>query len=214
MLPRYKAFLFDLNGTMINDMSYHIEAWHNVMNDLGANMSMEKMKKECYGKNAEILERVFPGRFSMEEKNKIGLAKEKQYQEDYRPKLKLINGLDDFLEKTKKAGIKMAIGTAAIMYNVDFVIDGLGIRHYFEALVSADHVAQSKPDPETWLTCAEKLGVPVAECLVFEDVPKGVESAQRAGMDCVVITTLHKKEEFADFHNIVAFINHYDEIEL
>ncbi len=214
MFKKYKAFLFDLNGTMINDMPYHIEAWHNVMNNLGANMSIEKMKKECYGKNDEILERIFPGRFSMEEKNKIGLAKEQQYQEDYRPQLKLIKGLYDFLEQSKKAGIKMAIGTAAIMYNVDFVIDGLGIRHYFEALVSADQVAQSKPDPETWLTCAQKLGVPAAECLVFEDVPKGVESAQRAGMNCVVITTLHNKEDFTGFHNVAEFINHYDEIEL
>ncbi len=214
MFTRYKAFLFDLNGTMINDMPYHIEAWHKVMNGLGADMSMEKMKKECYGKNEEILERIFPGRFSREEKNKIGLAKEQKYQEDYRPQLKLIKGLDDFLKQSRKAGIKMAIGTAAIMYNVDFVVDGLGIRHYFEALVSADQVTKSKPDPETWLSCAETLGVSATECLVFEDVPKGVESAQRAGMDCVVITTLHNKEDFSNFQNVAAFISHYDEIEL
>jgi HAD superfamily hydrolase (TIGR01509 family) len=71
----------------------------------------------------------------------------------------------------------MAIGSAAIMFNVDFVIDGLGIRHYFDALVSADNVKKSKPDPETWLTCAKELGIAPSECLVFEDAPKGVESA-------------------------------------
>ncbi len=63
MIKNKKAFLFDLNGTMINDMSFHIRAWHRLLNELGANISMERVKEECYGKNHELLERVFPGRF-------------------------------------------------------------------------------------------------------------------------------------------------------
>lgn len=59
-----KALLFDLNGTMINDMQYHILAWHRILNELGADLSMEKVKEECYGKNDELLEKVFPGRFT------------------------------------------------------------------------------------------------------------------------------------------------------
>jgi beta-phosphoglucomutase-like phosphatase (HAD superfamily) len=59
----YKAFLFDLNGTMINDMPYHIKAWHRILTSLGADISLERMKEECYGKNEELVERIFPGRF-------------------------------------------------------------------------------------------------------------------------------------------------------
>jgi beta-phosphoglucomutase len=59
-----KAFLFDLNGTMIDDMGYHIKAWHTILNNLGADISLERTKQECYGKNHELLERIFPGRFS------------------------------------------------------------------------------------------------------------------------------------------------------
>src|SRR5687768_4946901 len=159
MFTQYKAFLFDLNGTMINDMPYHVNAWHRILNELGANISLDRMKQECYGKNHELLERIFPGRFTKEEKNRMSLEKEKQYQKDFKPELQLIKGLNNFLQLSHEAGIKMAIGSAAIMYNIDFVLDGLGIRHYFDALVSADNVADSKPDPETWLTCAEKLNV-------------------------------------------------------
>ena len=97
MLSNYKAFLFDLNGTMIDDMHYHIKAWHRILNELGAKISMEKMKEECYGKNHELLERIFPGRFTHEEKNRMSLAKEQQYQKDFRPHLQLIKGLDNFL---------------------------------------------------------------------------------------------------------------------
>ena len=80
MFNQYKAFLFDLNGTMINDMPYHINAWYRILNGLGANISMEKMKDECYGKNHELLERIFPGRFCIEEKNRLSLEKERKYQ--------------------------------------------------------------------------------------------------------------------------------------
>jgi beta-phosphoglucomutase len=211
MLTNYKAFLFDLNGTMINDMPYHIKAWHGILNELGANISMEKMKEECYGKNHELLERIFPGRFSLEEKTRMSIEKEKQYQKDFRPHLHLIKGLDSFLEQSHQAGIKMAIGSAAIMFNIDFVIDGLNISHYFDALVSADEVTNSKPNPETWLTCAAKLNVLPKECLVFEDAPKGVESAANAGMDCVVITTTDEREYFKEYNNVVSFISDYDQ---
>ncbi len=206
---QYKAFLFDLNGTMINDMPYHINAWHRILNELGANISLERMKQECYGKNHELLERIFPGRFTAEEKNRMSLEKEKQYQKEFKPELQLIKGLDHFLQQSHEAGIKMAIGSAAIMFNINFVLDGLGIRNYFDALVSADNVTDSKPDPETWLKCADKLNVSPAECLVFEDVPKGVEAAQKAGMDTVVITTMHRKEEFAAY-KVKSFIENYE----
>ena len=75
----------------------------------------------------------------------------------------------------------MAIGSAAIQSNIDFVLDGLHIRHYFDAIVSADDVTHSKPDPETYIKCAGKLGMDPDDCLVFEDAPKGAESAKNAG---------------------------------
>ena len=79
LMQETKAFLFDLNGTMIDDMDFHIKAWYTILNDLGAGISMAKVKEECYGKNDELLERVFPGRFSAEKKIKMSYAKEAAY---------------------------------------------------------------------------------------------------------------------------------------
>jgi beta-phosphoglucomutase len=210
-VKNYKALLFDLNGTMIDDMPYHIKAWYRILNELGAGISMERTRQECYGKNHELLERIFPGRFTKEEKDRLSYEKEKQYQDEFRPHLKLIDGLDVFLEGSYQAGRKMAIGSAAIMFNIDFVINGLHIRHYFDAIVSADDVARSKPDPETWIKCAEKTGVPAVDCLVFEDAPKGVESAMYAGMETVVIMTQHEKDEFSVYKNVIGFIKNYND---
>jgi beta-phosphoglucomutase len=205
----HKAFLFDLNGTMIDDMDYHVKAWHKIFNDLGANISMEKMKEECYGKNHEVIERILPGRFSEEQKTGMSLAKETAYQQAFKPHLKLIDGLGEFLEKAYRQNIPMAIGSAAIMFNIDFVLDGLNIRKYFSAIVSADDVHRSKPDPETYLKCAQALNVAPKHCLVFEDAPKGVESALNAGMRSVVLTILHQQHEFARYNNVVSFGKDY-----
>lgn len=212
-MNQYKAFLFDLNGTMIDDMEYHIKAWYRILNELGAEISMEKTKEECYGKNHELLDRVFPGRFSVEEKNQMSIEKEKQYQQEFKPHLKLLPGLPEVLEYYHRKGIKMAIGSAAIMFNIDFVLDGLGIRHYFQAIVSADDVAHSKPDPETYLKCAELLHISPSDCLVFEDAPKGVDAAANAGMDCFVLTTMHRNEEFAQ-SNIIGFASDFEKFSL
>jgi HAD superfamily hydrolase (TIGR01509 family) len=193
---------------MIDDMTYHINAWHKILNELGFPISLEETKMQCYGKNNELLERIFPGRYNNDEKNRMSIEKETAYQENYRPHLKLIKGLAAFLKDAHGAGIKMAIGSAAIMYNIDFVLDGLNLRHYFQAIVGAEDVLNSKPDAETFIKCAEKLNIDAAHCLVFEDSPKGTEAALRAGMDCVAITTMHTKEEF-DNTNIIKFIDSY-----
>ena len=163
-----KAFIFDLNGTMIDDMNYHIEAWYKILKDLGSNISWDEVKHQCYGKNHELLERVFPGRFSLEEKDKMSYDKEKAYQNAFRPRLKLIDGLSEFLSKAHRQDIKMAVASAAITFNIDFVLDGTNIRQFFDAVVSADDVSTSKPDPETFLMAAEKLSVRAKDSLVFD----------------------------------------------
>lgn len=207
-----KAFIFDLNGTMINDMEYHTLAWHQIINeDLNENLSYELVKKEMYGKNHEVLERIFgKERFTPKEIQHLSFDKEKRYQEAYFPKLALISGLNSFLENTKQKGILMAIGSAAISFNIDFVVDGLKIRNYFDAIVSADDVSVSKPHPETFLKSAEKLRIKPSDCLVFEDAPKGVESALNAGMKCIVLTTTHDIEEFNEYSNILGFIDNFN----
>ena len=206
-----KAFLFDLNGTMIDDMQFHLKAWYHILNDdLGANLGWEETKREMYGKNQELLIRIFgKDRFTPEEMDRFSLEKEKRYQQEYRPHLQLIPGLHQFLEKAYELKIPMAIGSAAIMFNIDFVLDNLNIRHYFKTIVSADDVQISKPHPETYLKCAGLLGVDPANCLVFEDAPKGVEAAQNAGMASVVLTTMHEKEEFAHYSGIIQYTTDY-----
>ena len=204
-----KAFIFDLNGTMIDDMDFHIRAWHSILTSLGAELSLEQVKLECYGKNEELLERIFPGRFSNEEMQRMILQKEQTYQLEFKPHLKLIAGLASFLQKAHAESIPMGIGSAALPMNINYVLDGLQIRHYFKAIVSAVDVAFSKPHPETFLSCAKQLGVEPSNCIVFEDSPKGVLAAKMAGMQSVILTTMHSADEFEEGDDILLKVSDY-----
>jgi len=210
-MAKPNAFIFDLNGTMINDMEYHLTAWFNILNDdLKAGLSREVVRSHMYGKNEELLDRIFgKGHFDKQRADELSLIKEKKYQQAFRPHLQLIAGLPAFLQKAEKHHIKMAIGSAAIPFNIDFVLDNLSIRHYFKAIVSADDVTISKPHPEVFLKAAAHLHETPADCIVFEDAPKGVEAALNAGMKCVVLTTMHSIDEFQGYPNIVSFVADY-----
>ena len=211
-----KAFLFDLNGTMVDDMEYHVKAWYGILNDdLKANMSWEAVRSQMYGKNTELFVRVFgEGHFSNEEMEYWSIEKENRYQKNFLPHLKLIDGLDVFLEKAKAKKIRMAIGSAAIPFNIDFVLDNLRLGHYFDAIVSAADVAISKPDAETYLKAAELINEDPENCIVFEDAPKGVEAAMNAGMRAVVLTTMHNRNEFRNYNNVIAFVKDYADEQL
>jgi beta-phosphoglucomutase family hydrolase len=209
-----RAFIFDLNGTMIDDMHYHAQAWYDILNnDLKAGLSWDEVKVQMYGKNSELLERIFgKNHFSDEQMKQLSLKKERRYQKDFLPKLSLIKGLPQFLQKAKEQNIPMAIGSAAIPFNIDFVLDNLNIRKYFKAIVSADDVTESKPHPETFFKCAQLLGAEPSACIVFEDAPKGVEAALNAGMKSVVLTTMHAAEDFSSYKNVISFIKDYSTV--
>ena len=209
-MSKYSAFIFDMNGTMVDDMHYHEQAWHRILvNELKANMSKEELRHQMYGKNEEMLERVFgAGKFSKEEVEAVAERKEARYREEFLADLKLINGLDKLLAKAKANNIGLAIGTAAIPANVDFILNNLKLWEYFPVIVTANDVATSKPNPQVFLKAAEKLGVAPEHCIVFEDAPKGIEAARRAGMKAVGISSYHTAAELAN-DNVLCVVNDY-----
>ena len=213
-IPR--AFIFDLNGTIIDDMGYHAIAWESMINNhLKAGLSFEEVKMQMYGKNEELLVRIFgKDRFTKMEMAALSLEKERLYQAAYKPLMKCIEGFQSFADKALEQGVDMGIGSAAIMFNIDFILDGLYLREYFKSIVSADDVITSKPDPETILKVVSQLSVEPKDCIVFEDAPKGVESAANAGMKCVVIKTMHSEEEFSAYSNVLFFIDDYTDSRL
>lgn len=209
-----KGIIFDMDGTMVDNMMVHHRIWQQVLKDLGLDWSIEKVKAEVHGVNTEILKRLFGDTYSDEERLAISNRKESAYRDYFQSKLKLIDGLPAFLEQLYKANIPMAIGTAAPADNANFVLDTLNIRHYFKGVFHAGSVRKGKPNPEIFLKAAASLDLNPDDCLVFEDSVSGAATAKNAGCKAIIVTTTHSKEEFAHFDHILQFINDYNEIQL
>lgn len=209
-----KGIIFDMDGTMVDNMMVHHRAWQRQLAALGLQLTLEEVRQEIHGVNIELLERIFGSRFSEEERMKISNQKEQAYREIFLPELALIDGLSAFLDELIQQGLPIAIGTAAPVENVDFVLDNLGIRHYFQAIFHAGDVRKGKPDPEIFLLAAKSLGLKGEECLVFEDSPTGAEAAYRAGSKACIITTTHSQEEFQNFPHILTFVPSYQQLSL
>ena len=207
-----KGIIFDMDGTMVDNMMVHHRAWQKQLALLGLSLSLEEVRRTIHGINTEILTRLFGNRFSMEEKLAISDQKEAAYRDIFEKELKLIDGLSDFLLNCKENGIPMAIGTAAPAENVNFVLDKLHLRPFFSGIFHAGDVTKGKPDPQIFLNAADSLGLSPSDCLVFEDSPTGAEAALRAGCKSIILTTTHTISEFNQFPNIISFANHFREL--
>ncbi|TWI83133.1 HAD superfamily hydrolase (TIGR01509 family)/beta-phosphoglucomutase family hydrolase [Lacibacter cauensis] len=202
-----KAFLFDLDGTLIDTMPAHFKTWQLVVKEMGSPLEGEALMNQLYGNGAELMHRIVPGRtFTEEEARAIVAAKEERYRALYGNEITVLEGAREFLELALQKNIPMGIGTASNQANIDFALDKLDLRRYLSAIVGADDVQLSKPHPETWLKLAAELNTPPEHCIVFEDAPKGVEAALAAGMKAVAITGHFSANDFGEYENILQIV--------
>lgn len=202
-----KAFLFDLDGTLIDTMPWHFKTWQMVVSEMGSSLQGDALMNELYGNGAELMNRLIPGRtFTEVEAKEIVDAKEERYRQLYGKQITVLDGAREFLDEAQQQNIPMGIGTASNQANIDFALDQLQLHAYFNAIVGADDVELSKPHPETWLKLAKALNTEPQHCIVFEDAPKGVEAAQKAGMKAIAITGHYPANDFGEYDNILQIV--------
>ncbi|HEX6278583.1 MAG TPA: HAD family phosphatase [Pyrinomonadaceae bacterium] len=190
-----KAFIFDMDGTLVDNMRFHTEAWRTLIEENGFEFNERKFLVETAGQtNREIIPSVF-GAMSNERLNELAIRKEELYREVYVHHRKPVDGLVEFLDGSFGLGVKLAVATAASPPNMAFILDGLGLRKYFGAIATAADVKRGKPDPEIFLLSAERLRVEPKNSLVFEDAFFGFEAAKRAGMKAIGLTTVNSAED-------------------
>jgi beta-phosphoglucomutase family hydrolase len=189
-MAKQPAFIFDMDGTLVDNMPFHIQAWTDMLRGLGVQTTPEAFLRQTGGKtNRQILHEIFGGGLTETETLCHISRKEALYRSLYRPYLEPIAGLIPFLNEAERLRIPMAVATSAGKTNRDFVLQGLGIEAYFSVVVGVEEIHEGKPDPEIFLKAADRLAVIPADCLVFEDALAGIEAASRAGMKVVALTT-------------------------
>ena len=205
------AFVFDMDGVLIDNSDFHVQAWTEYSRQYGRELSVDDIKRRLGFNNREYMRFVLNREPTEAEVAQSTIEKEALYRKLCRPRLVAPPGLITLLEAAKQADITCGIATSAPKENVDFVLDGIHIRHYFEKIVDASHVKHCKPDPEIYLAASQRLGIPPARCVVFEDAIAGVQAGNAAGMQVIAITTSYPAAILAA-HNPAAIIASFTDL--
>jgi beta-phosphoglucomutase len=184
------AFLFDLDGVIIDSMPLHTQAWSAYLEQLGLPAADATIASRMHGKRNDDIVADFVGRdLDPATVFEHGAAKERLYRQLMATRLKehLVRGVEHFLARFE--GVPMAVASNAEPANVDMVLDGAGLRSRFRVVVDGQQVDRPKPFPDVYLRAASLLEVNPLNCIVFEDSPTGVEAGRSAGMHVVGVQT-------------------------
>lgn len=182
-----RAYLFDLDGVIVDSMPVHVLAWKEYLRRHG--LPSDRLNERMHGRrNDEIVESYW-GALPPEENFAHGAAKEALFREMIEPEFArhLVPGAREFVLAAN--GRPKGLGSNAERANIDFTLDRAGLRECFDAIVDGNQVARAKPDPEIYLRLARQFEVSPDECLVFEDSAAGVTAARAAGMRVVGVDT-------------------------
>jgi beta-phosphoglucomutase len=193
----FRAFIFDMDGTIVDNYEYHIQSWLALFSELGMEISAPQVRQLIGGNTSlSFLRQVLGPDVSDAQIVEYAERKECLYRSLFHPHLKPVEGLAGFLAAAQHLGVPMALATSAGGRNIEFVLGGLGIEAYFDFVVGGDDVPQGKRGPELFLAAAQGLGVQPGSCLVFEDALAGIQAATMAGMRTMVVATNHEAEKW------------------
>ncbi len=184
-LEQYHGFIFDMDGTLVDSMPAHLDAWERAAKDFSIPFDREWIGSMGGMPSFKISLEVNK-RYGLN-LNPIAVAKAKMTY------FELTTDCGDIIEETCHivkqyfGRKKMAVGTGSVRENAARILNDKGLTRYFDAIVTASDVDNHKPNPDTFLLAAEKLSLDPRKCVVFEDTVFGLQAAHAAGMDCVMV---------------------------
>jgi beta-phosphoglucomutase family hydrolase len=180
--PGVKGLIFDLDGTLADTMPYHFKGWKAACIKFGADLDTTFLRKHTGSPGwiiaSEIIEKCgLNGSVTIDQIMNEKLDQFFRIQHHVKP----IEPVAEIVRKYH-GKLPMAVGTGGHRLAVERTLQITGLRKYFEIVITANDVSNFKPHPETFLKCAELMGIDPADIEVFEDGDLGIEAARRAGM--------------------------------
>lgn len=183
--------LWDMDGVLVDTGEFHYQSWDRVLQDYDVPFSREFFQDTFGMNNAGILSVLLGEKLTPDLMTEIGDRKESWFREAIRGHAKPLPGVQLWLERLQNDGARQAIASSAPPANIEALVHELGIRDYFDVLVSGGDLP-GKPEPVLFLKAAGLLDLAPGRCVVVEDAVAGVEAAKRAGMKCIAVATTNR----------------------
>jgi beta-phosphoglucomutase len=185
-----------MDGTLVDTAELHFQAWYEVCREHGRDFTRADFAATFGRRNPEIIAYLWGERFTARQVEELGDRKEVLYRAAAGKGVTLLPGVAALLQALQEERFRQAIGSSAPRANLELILQRTGIERYFDALVSMEDTTRGKPDPQVFLTAAQKLGAVPTRCVVFEDAVAGVQAAHAGGMHCVAVSFVgHHPEE-------------------
>ena len=195
---RPQGVVFDLDGTLTDNMEWHAEAFAHFLRRRGLPELTMELRRRLDGKrNSEIFPILFERELTPDELRDYSEEKESVYRELSSQRLEPLAGAITLIERLTARRIGVAVATSAPEKNVTHTLAAIGLADRIGVITRSDSVPRGKPFPDVFLLAAKELGVAPEACLAFEDAPVGVTAARRAGMRCGAITSTFSAETLA-----------------
>ncbi|WP_309400558.1 HAD family hydrolase [Cerasicoccus maritimus] len=196
--------IFDWDGVVIDSSAAHERSWELLAAERNLFLPEDHFKKGFGRKNQFIIPNLLDWTHDHEEIEELSFRKEELYREIIKKEgIDALPGIKELLKFLHEQGVPCVVGTSTPRINVETIMDVLGVREYFQDIVSAEDVTHGKPDPEVFLLAASKIGREPASCLVFEDAHYGIEAGLRGSMKVVAVATTHPIEDLHEAHMAV-----------
>ena len=197
---------------MIDSMPSHARSWEVFAQRHGVKMDLAELMRRTTGRTGtECMGELFGRTMTAAEALPLVKEKEQIYREMFAPIFAEVRGFKVFEAQARAMGLKIAVGTAGDIHNVEFALSHLKLAQAPQAIIRGDMSLPGKPEPAIFLEAARAISVPASHAIVFEDAPLGIEAARRAGMRVVAICSTHSAAELAGDH-VIASAKNYEEL--
>jgi beta-phosphoglucomutase len=187
-----KAILFDMDGVLVDSMSYHMQSWMQLLEKLGIVVTERFIYEHEGAMGLDIIENLFHKSGLPVDGKRIEEIYEQQnriFREEYLTKVRLYPETMTLIDRFQQCGLRLGLVTSSRMNLVEQIWEDHQVRNRFDTIVTADDVKRFKPNPDPYLKALEKLQEEPESCLVVENAPAGIQSAKAAGLTCYAVAS-------------------------
>ncbi|NHJ39903.1 MAG: HAD family phosphatase [Asgard group archaeon] len=194
-----KCIIFDLDGTLVNTLDYHIEAFKILFKEINRKIPYEEIEDNMGRTPKDTLLSLIPELNFNKKQLEILSKRKEEILTNLLSDIPIFPGSKEILDYLKYQKIIICLASSTPYFNVSKMIENASFSSYFDVIITGEDITIGKPNPEVFLKAVEKAKIDKKHCLIIGDSPHDIEAAKTAGINIIAVATgKHSKEQIKE----------------